>query len=70
MAYRVTQATWLASECERVRQILLMPRHRGRKLTLTDMREVLRAVGLHYSLQEMSLLLAELVRQGVAGDVS
>jgi len=69
MPWRVTDATWLAVESARIKDIILTPRHWRRAWTDQALKAALEDIGLVYSMPEIRLLNDELHRLGVVEDV-
>src|SRR3990167_4315111 len=69
MPWRVTDATWLAVESARIKDIILTPRHWRRAWTDQALKAALEDIGLVYSMTEIRLLNDELHRLGVVEDV-
>jgi len=61
---RLTAAAWLAHECERVRGVLLMNLTRA-DMDLDLLLQLLVAEGLTYTTEELQLIGAQLVADGV-----
>ncbi len=69
MAFKVSQATWLAVESARIKEVVLLPRLWRRKWTDATLREELTNLGLDYTEEEVKLLTDELHNQKVVEDV-
>ena len=69
MPWKVTDATWLRVEADRVSEIILLPRYWHRAWTPQSFQEELEGIGLVYSLPEVQLLNDELHKRGVVKDV-
>mgnify|MGYP001559718056 FL=1 len=70
MPFRVSHATWLRVEADRIQSIILMPRHWRRAWTPQSLQEALHDIGLDYSLPDVQALNDELHRRGVVEDVA
>jgi hypothetical protein len=70
MAFRVSRATALRVETDRVEQIILVPRFWRRVWTTESLLEELHGIGLNYTLEELSRINDELHERGVVEDVA
>jgi len=68
--FRVKHEVWLATELERIKSILLMPRLWGVKWTHAKLRAELSEIGLHYSAAEIDELNDTLHTAGIVEDVA
>lgn len=67
--WRVTHATWLTTELERVKSILLVPKFWHRAWTVQSLKEALGDIGLVYSIPQLQEINDELHRLGIVEDV-
>ena len=67
--WKVVHALWLATELERIKGILLMPKYWGVKWTDGKLRRELEDIGLSYSAAEILELNDELHNQGIVENV-
>lgn len=65
MAYKVTAATWLTMETERVRKIILMPRFWGKRWNPKKLQDALNDLGLDYSRNDVQDIIDQLIADGV-----
>jgi hypothetical protein len=68
--WRVTHAVWLATETERVKDLILVPKFWHHKWTPHSLKVALNDLGLDYSLPQMEEINGELHRLGVVEDVA
>lgn len=69
MTFRVSHATWLATETERVKGLILTPRLWQRRWTDVRLRRELADIGLDYTLEEVQEINDALHTQGVVEDI-
>ena len=69
MPFKVSQATWLKRETDRVEALILMPKYWHRAWTPQSLKAELEALGLEYSLPEVEALNGELHKRNVVEDI-
>lgn len=68
MAFKVTAATWLKTEGDRVEQFILMPKFWGENWTRGKLRRELAEIGLKYTREQIAQLNDELHNRGIVDD--
>ncbi len=68
--FRIIHSVWLATETERIKGILLMPKFWGKAWTHLKLKQELSDIGLNYSKEEIAELNDALHKAGVVEDVA
>ena len=69
MPWKVTDATWLKTEGNRIEAIVLLPKFWHRAWTDSSLKDALEEIGLAYSMPEIRLLNDELHKRGIVQDL-
>lgn len=67
--FKVSHSTWLDTEAERIKNIILVPKYWHRAWTKESLKETLADIGLEYSMQEIAELNDKLHLLGIVEDV-
>ncbi len=68
--FAVTHATWIKTETDRIGEIILTPRFRGRAWTHKRLQRELADIGLEYTIAQIAELTDDLHKRGVVEDVT
>ena len=70
MPFRLKPAFWLKAETDRVEGIVTMEKYWKTTWTAETLRETLEGLGMHYTVQQIEEIGAELISRGVLEAVS